>query len=164
MRVWHVQCDFGMPYLHFCSKKGVTRRDFCFTELCFRCGGRVRNTETHLSKFSPFPPCFLASVSESRTWSMYKFCIKALIVGFSFQSVMPFCPKEVQSFYQVSWDTLMVALRQWSSDTINAVLYFWKCTCILSFKTSQSAWGKALDDVLYNQEVPNWVKEVFIIR
>ena len=34
-----------------------------------------------------------------------------------------------------------------------AVLYFWKC--ILSFKTLQSAWGKALDDVLYNQKLPN---------
>ena len=49
----------------------------------------------------------------------------------------------------------MVALRQLSSDTINAVLYFWKCTCILSFKTWQSAWGKALDDVLSNQQLPN---------
>ena len=46
----------------------------------------------------------------------------------------------------------MVALRQLSSDTVNAVLYFWKC--ILSFKTLQSAWGKALDDVLYNQKLP----------
>lgn len=45
----------------------------------------------------------------------------------------------------------MVALRQLSSDAINAVLCFWKCTCILSFKTLQRAWGKALDDVLSNQ-------------
>ena len=47
----------------------------------------------------------------------------------------------------------MFALRQLSSDTIDAVLYFWKR--ILSFKTLQSAWGKALDDVLYNQKLPN---------
>lgn len=56
-------------------------------------------------------------------------------------------------FEQVSGETFMAAMRQLSSDTINAGLYFWKC--ILSFKTLQSAWGKALDDVLYNQKLPN---------
>ena len=53
----------------------------------------------------------------------------------------------------------MVTLRQLSSDTIYAMLYFWKC--ILSFKTLQSAWRKALDDVLYNQKLSNEVKEGF---
>lgn len=112
---------------------------FLFHWITFQTCGHIRNTETHLSKFSPSPPCFPACVSESRTWSMYKFYVKALIVGFLFPSVMPFCPKEVQSFYQVSWDRLTVAPRQLSSDTVNAVLYIWKCTCILSFKTLQSA-------------------------
>lgn len=66
---------------------------------------------------------------------MYKFGIKALIVGFLFQPVMPFCPQEVQSFYQVSWAAFTVAWRDSSSHTINAVSYFWKRACMLSFKT-----------------------------
>lgn len=138
MSVWHIQCDLGDAVFAFLFKKRVIRWDSCFTELRFR-RAVIYVTETHLSKFSPFPPCFPACVSESRTWSMYKFYVKALIVGFLFPSVMPFCPKEVQSFYQVSWARPMVAPRQLSSDTVNAVLYIWKCTCILSFKTLQGA-------------------------
>lgn len=136
-----------------------TQKSCSIPELCFRCGGCRCNTKMHLSNFSPFPPPVLANVSESRTWSMYKFCIKALIVGFLFQSVMPVCPREVQSFYQVSWDTLMVAPRQLSSDTINAVLHIWKYTHILSCRSLQRAWGKAIGDVLYNQKAPNRVKK-----
>lgn len=110
------------------------------------------------------PASALLPVSESSTWSMYTFCIKALIVGFLFQSAVPFFPKEVQSFYWVSWDTFTVSLRQWSSDTINAVLYFWKWACILSFKTLQCAWGEALDDIVYNKKPTQWSKRrIFVV-
>lgn len=106
----------------------------------FLCHWGIQN---HVCPRPPWSLCFLACVSESRPWSMCKFYIKALIVYFLFPSGMSFCPKEVQSFQQVSWeDTLVVSVRHWNSDTVHALLCFWKCACILSFKTLQSAWGK----------------------
>lgn len=57
----------------------------------------------------------------------------------------------------------MVELRQLSSDTINAVLYFWKSTRILSFKTLQRARGKAVDGVLYNQKVTQSERRTFFV-
>lgn len=88
----------------FSVEKKPQTQDFCFTDNVSRCWACQLSTKTHLSEFSPTPSCFLAYVSKSRTWSVYKFGIKALIVGFLFQSVMPFWPQEVQSFYQVFWD------------------------------------------------------------
>jgi hypothetical protein len=149
-------CDFWILHSHLCSlwkshRAGIfiSLSSVSSTEASYVIQKRICPTSL------PPPLAFLACVSESRTWSVYKFGIKALIVGFLFQSVMPFCPKEVQSFYQVSWGAFAVALRELSSDTINPVLYFWKCSCILSFKTLQSACGKALDDVLCNQKQPH---------
>lgn len=81
------------------------------------------------------PPssCFLAYVPGCRIRSLDKFGIKALIVGFSFQSEMLFCPIEVQSFYQVSQGNVCGGPK-----TVDFSLEM----CNLSFKTLQSCGTK----------------------
>lgn len=86
---------------------------------------------------------------------MYQFGVKALMGRVFISVCYAFAAPTKFKAYQVSRDTLPVALGELNSDTINAVLYFWKCSCVLSFKTLQSAWGKALDDGIYNQKLPN---------
>lgn len=88
--------------------------DFYLTGLGLQGRHHSHNTETHLCAFSiPPSPCFPACVSGWRIRSLDKCGIKALVVGSSFWSDMLFCPKEVQSFYQVSQDTRL----RWPPDS-----------------------------------------------
>lgn len=78
---------------------------------------------------------------------------------------MPFCPKEVQRVFTKFLEThswLRSETAEFRHNRCCAI--FWKR--ILSFKTLQSAWGKALDDVLYNQKTTNLSKRTsfFIVH
>lgn len=91
---------------HLCSGKEVTWLGFLppwvMSQRQVLCT-QYKSTSVHV--LSQLPPAY---VLECRTQSLDKVEIKALIVRVSLQSEMLFCPKEVQSFYQVSQDVSVV--------------------------------------------------------